>query len=239
MAPSSSAERPQGVKRKKPPTFQHLPVERGMCCAVSGSMNTTHLSLRLVAAKKLKRSWVEVQKIKSKWKAQKRKEGLLPSRPQLEREAEAVRESSEEAEHRSDSSGASEAQELSEESEEEGGDEEDVGDEPQSKVAAVASGKTRGHPQKSTPRQKTEEQPTLRELQRMAYSRSSLHTHKSNPLHRHKGPADTRGRGGAVGGREGRGGQSSRGRSRGRGRGQPDMGLRMKAMLEQIKQNYT
>ncbi|OBZ75899.1 hypothetical protein A0H81_04250 [Grifola frondosa] len=53
----------EGTKRKKPPTFQHLPVER---------------------VKKLKRSWVDVQKIKSKWKAQKRKEGLVTPRRQLD-----------------------------------------------------------------------------------------------------------------------------------------------------------
>ncbi|PSR74120.1 hypothetical protein PHLCEN_2v10076 [Hermanssonia centrifuga] len=45
-----------GTKRKKPPTFQHLPINR---------------------AKKLKQSWVESQKIKSKWKAEKRKEGFV------------------------------------------------------------------------------------------------------------------------------------------------------------------
>ncbi|EPQ58179.1 hypothetical protein GLOTRDRAFT_91673 [Gloeophyllum trabeum ATCC 11539] len=39
-------------KRKRPPTFQHLPENR---------------------AKKLKKAWVETQKIKSKWKAEKRK----------------------------------------------------------------------------------------------------------------------------------------------------------------------
>ncbi|KZT26260.1 hypothetical protein NEOLEDRAFT_1177678 [Neolentinus lepideus HHB14362 ss-1] len=39
-------------KRKGPPTFQHLPTDQ---------------------AKKLKKRWVETQKIKSKWKAEKRK----------------------------------------------------------------------------------------------------------------------------------------------------------------------
>ncbi|KAH7914958.1 hypothetical protein BJ138DRAFT_241570 [Hygrophoropsis aurantiaca] len=45
-------------KRKKPPTYQHLPINR---------------------AKKLKQSWVVAKKIKSQWRAQKKKEGL-PSR---------------------------------------------------------------------------------------------------------------------------------------------------------------
>ncbi|KAI0695821.1 hypothetical protein BC835DRAFT_1414638 [Cytidiella melzeri] len=48
-----------GQKRRRPPTFQHLPLNR---------------------AKKLKQSWVENQKIKSKWKAQKWKEGLLTTK---------------------------------------------------------------------------------------------------------------------------------------------------------------
>ncbi|KAF8061591.1 hypothetical protein FPV67DRAFT_286730 [Lyophyllum atratum] len=43
------------LKRKQPPTFRHLPLNR---------------------AKKLKQTWVENTKIKSKWKAQKRREGL-------------------------------------------------------------------------------------------------------------------------------------------------------------------
>ncbi|PIL24046.1 hypothetical protein GSI_13797 [Ganoderma sinense ZZ0214-1] len=63
---SPSSQQNLRLKRKKPPTFQHLPAQR---------------------AKKLKRSWVEVQKIKSKWKAQKRKEGLVASRHQSERRA--------------------------------------------------------------------------------------------------------------------------------------------------------
>ncbi|TFK54947.1 hypothetical protein OE88DRAFT_1642238 [Heliocybe sulcata] len=49
MAPTTT----EGIrKRKQPPTFQHLPADR---------------------AKKLKKRWVETQKIKSKWKAEKRK----------------------------------------------------------------------------------------------------------------------------------------------------------------------
>ncbi|KAG1832146.1 hypothetical protein EV424DRAFT_1469779 [Suillus variegatus] len=43
----------EGTKRKKPPTFGHLPFNR---------------------AKKLKQSWVESTKIKSQWKAQKKRE---------------------------------------------------------------------------------------------------------------------------------------------------------------------
>ncbi|KAF8844525.1 hypothetical protein BDN67DRAFT_721770 [Paxillus ammoniavirescens] len=43
-------------KKVKPPTFQRLPKDR---------------------AKKLKKSWIENKKVKSQWKAQKRREGLV------------------------------------------------------------------------------------------------------------------------------------------------------------------
>ncbi|KAH9926172.1 uncharacterized protein B0H18DRAFT_855669, partial [Fomitopsis serialis] len=52
-----------GSKKRKPPTFRHLPENR---------------------AKKLKHSWVETQKIKSQWKAQKRKEGIVTKSSQIE-----------------------------------------------------------------------------------------------------------------------------------------------------------
>ncbi|KXN82581.1 hypothetical protein AN958_02432 [Leucoagaricus sp. SymC.cos] len=57
-----------GHKRKRPPTFQHYPTKR---------------------AKKLKKAWVETAKIKSKWRAQKRREGIESLRvgiPPQERE---------------------------------------------------------------------------------------------------------------------------------------------------------
>ncbi|KAI0670325.1 hypothetical protein C8Q78DRAFT_975281 [Trametes maxima] len=191
MPPQGTQQQDRGVKRKKPPTFQHLPADR---------------------AKKLKRSWVDVQKIKSKWKAQKRKEGLIAPRSRLEgmvgtAEGEGGQEDDEEANEAI--SAPSHAKSAAGGSSEEGS-----GDE--------------------NPREKEEEQPSLRELQRMAYSKSSLHNHKSRPLNnRHKGPAATEGRSG------GRGGSNHRGASRGQGRGQPDMGLRMKAMLEKIKQDLS
>ncbi|KAI0748193.1 hypothetical protein C8Q80DRAFT_723901 [Daedaleopsis nitida] len=227
MSPSSSTPQLHGVKRKKPPTFQHLPAQR---------------------AKKLKQSWVEVQKIKSKWKAQKRKEGLGPSRPQLERAVEEDNETHEQTEEHdmSDASGSgtSDGDGSGKESEEDSGDE--ASEDERSLRKSAASSKTEGQQRSKAKKQKqTEEQPSVRDLQRMAYSRSSLHTYKSNPLHRHKGVADANGRGsGGRGGRGSRGGHMGRGgrgghQNRERGRGQPDMGLRMKAMLEKIKQDHT
>ena len=70
------------------------------------------------------------------------------------------------------------------------------------------------------------EPPSLRELKREAYSQSALHTFKSDPLKK----LDQTGRGGG-----------SRGRGKGfieRGRGQPNMKLRMNVMLEKIKQSF-
>ncbi|KAJ7582860.1 hypothetical protein C8J56DRAFT_791668 [Mycena floridula] len=62
---------------------------------------------------------------------------------------------------------------------------------------------------------------SLRDLNREAYAATSLHTFKADPLGRARG----RGRG--------------RGRGQGeRGRGQPNMKLRMGALLEKIKQDF-
>ena len=69
------------------------------------------------------------------------------------------------------------------------------------------------------------EPPSLRELKREAYSQSALHTFKSDPLKKHDHSR--------------RGGESRR-KGKGfieRGRGQPNMKLRMNVMLEKIKQN--
>jgi hypothetical protein len=65
----------------------------------------------------------------------------------------------------------------------------------------------------------------LRELAREAYSRSSLHSHKSDPLHRTK--ATVR-----------RASESNRGNG-GQRRGQPNMRLRMNFMLEKIKRDLS
>ena len=71
------------------------------------------------------------------------------------------------------------------------------------------------------------EPPSLRELKREAYSQSTLHTCKSDPLKK-------RDQGKRVSG--------SRGRGNGfieRGKGQPNMKLRMNVILEKIKQDFT
>ena len=65
-----------------------------------------------------------------------------------------------------------------------------------------------------------ENEAPLRELFRKAYSRESLHTYKSDPLHRGKGRPTLH-----------------RSGTKRTGRGQPDMRLRMNALLEKIKRD--
>ena len=80
--------------------------------------------------------------------------------------------------------------------------------------------------QKNSEDSQAVEPPSLRELKREAYSQSTLHTFKSDPLKK-------RNQGKRVGG--------SRGRGNGfieRGKGQPNMKLRMNVMLEKIKQTF-
>ncbi|KAI0093871.1 hypothetical protein BDY19DRAFT_281000 [Irpex rosettiformis] len=223
-----------GQKKRKPPTFQHLPLNR---------------------AKKLKQSWVEVQKIKSKWKAQKRKEGIVTSRP-TQPQAEEGR--SEDQDHSEDdiSDGPASAQEEEygsgaggvEDSGSGNENEESESDENMGIPEAIPSrqqtairgergsrgrrenvrGRTRGGSSRQHARhvQEDETKLSLRELQNQAYSRSSLHNFKSGSHKQHSGGAR---------------GFNGRGRRRGgggHGRGQPDMRLRMNAMLEKIKRDY-
>jgi len=65
--------------------------------------------------------------------------------------------------------------------------------------------------------QREDDGPDLREMTKQAFSRSSLHTYKSDPLHRRRGHDKQNGK-------------------KGRG-GQPNMKLRMGVMLEKIKRD--
>ena len=67
-------------------------------------------------------------------------------------------------------------------------------------------------------------QQTLRDPARKAYSQSSLHTHKSDPLRRRKRH-----------GVHGKGQDNAGGKER---KGQPNMKLRMDVMLEKIKRDF-
>ncbi|KAF8959088.1 hypothetical protein BDZ97DRAFT_1839815 [Flammula alnicola] len=220
-----------GTKRKKPPTFQHLPVHR---------------------AKTLKKAWVEKTKIKSKWKAQKRKEGLASS-SRLEMPVYAD-------EQRHDSGNKPKDDKDGSESDEE--DYEAAQEtlprtakqtnaqaphmhpsrahiHPDVPVKRLASPKREVHDSRPTKKQKTSEEEaepadpvSLRELTREAYSRSTLHTYRADPLKKHKFTSERGGRGGGRGRGRGRGGRPET------GRGQPNMKLRMNAMLAKIKQDF-
>ncbi|KAF9466359.1 hypothetical protein BDZ94DRAFT_214685 [Collybia nuda] len=192
------------IKRKRPPTFQHLPVKR---------------------AKKLKQTWVQNVKIKTKWKAQKRKEATFAtlSHPAAQDEYDNNAEVS-------DSDGSKRESE----------DEESV---PQESTLHPSRAhvhihpelvpKTTLKPQRAEKLEKNEppaSSPSLRDLTREAYSRSSLHTFKADPLHRRRGSQPL-----ARGGKSrGRGAPSGE-----RGRGQPNMKLRMDAILEKIRRDLT
>jgi len=72
-------------KNKGPPRFQHLPKERGtprILLIAKNSHNRNH------PAKKLKSAWIQTRKIKSKWNAEKRRQGIQmespPAAPELE-----------------------------------------------------------------------------------------------------------------------------------------------------------
>lgn len=185
------------VKRKNPPTFRHLPINR---------------------AKKLKRTWVENVKIKSQWKAQKRKE-LQPSTSAQG--------------HEQDDDGESDAEESHIEQEENLVQDGVI---PSSRKSAIYPSRAHKIPGQAPPSKGREDdtdkdhlsEPTssLRDLTQKAYSRSSLHTFKSDPLNPGRG---------SRGGR----GDERRGTERGQGcRGQPNMKLRMGAVLEKIKRDF-
>jgi hypothetical protein len=131
--------------------------------------------LKPFLAKKLKKEWVAKQKIKSKWKAQKRRDCIVTQRDEISQDR--------------DKEGQHTRQSLVQPQEAQGG------------------------------------APSLRELQRQAYSPASLHHFKSRPLHRSNNRTATHKA--DISGNNTRGG------------GQPDMRKRMSAMLEKIKRDYS
>lgn len=180
----------------------------------------------------MKKTWIDNKKIKSKWRAEKRKEGLIsgpsvPSpQPGSEEEAVAVEED-EEDEEDEDAAVADTHSDAQEET-----------DRPAPTPVPTRQNSSRidrkHHHTKDVPEEKTPD--SLRELTREAYSRASLHSFKADPLGRHKGRGGANQRGGRGGGR-GRGDMGRGGPAMGVGRGQPNMKLRMGAMLEKIKRD--
>lgn len=170
-------------------------------------------------AKTLKKTWVDTKKLKSKWKAEKRKGGLATGSNMIEQGGRKAEEDGDEAEAEASNHLSEAGSEIDEEPAT------TTSQQPSSRsyrtdAARTSQGKDDDHDEKS-----------LRDLTKEAYSRSSLHTYKSDPLNRSRG----RGRGPQRGR-----GDSGRGALRGgRGRGQPNMKLRMGAMLEKIKRDYS
>ncbi|KAJ3796697.1 hypothetical protein GGU11DRAFT_685269 [Lentinula aff. detonsa] len=163
-------------------------------------------------AKSLKKAWVEKAKIKSKWKSERQKMELPSSSLPTE------------------TGNASEEENRKFGTEFEDDYDEGLGDERAETAVtpepSVKPSRTpRPNPASTSQMKQTKDYnaQNLRDLTRTAYSRETLHTYKSDPLNR---------RGNVNGGRgNGRGGI--------RGRGQPNMKLRMGAMLEKIKRDFT
>jgi hypothetical protein len=204
--------------KKRPPAFTHLPQQRGNYTSISCIVSSSDSDI----AKKLKQAWVEKQKIKSQWKAAQRKEGSLTSRRAPPNPV--------------PSSGINDGHQGGEGSAS-GADFDDG-----------SSGKPNVHVQPGPTRLAVSNDPIsarndsdLRELRRQAYSPSSLHTLKADPLGRRCGTEDRgRGRDGAVpsSGHPEPSNHTIRGHDRRKGRrGQPDMRLRMNVMLEKIKRD--
>ncbi|KAJ7489844.1 hypothetical protein B0H11DRAFT_1719653 [Mycena galericulata] len=137
-----------GEKRKRPPSFQHYPINR---------------------AKKLKQAWVQNTKLKSKWKAEKRKSGLGVPRTKGD-------EASDE-DDKPDRKAEIPAQ---------------VGD-----PTPIPPTKNHARRTQSDPGEAESSGPTLRDRAREAYSQASLHTYRSDPFGKRQrgGKSGTTGRG--------------------------------------------
>jgi hypothetical protein len=202
-------------KRKRPPTFDKFPANRGECFLCFGGSRS-----EADPAKKLKQAWVMTVKTKSRWKAEKRREGLkYQSKKTTEKETEGK-----EDEKESDEGGMMESQ----------------------TTTVPTDDHISQHRRDLYPTQKKTKTPTtasLRDLAREAYSPSALHHYKSHPLHRRKGVGGEgstseiwRLRRGEMGNETN--GQSTRSENgRRERRGQPNMRLRMNFMLEKIKRD--
>lgn len=202
----------------------------------------------------MKKAWVEKAKIKSKWRAQKRREGIVSLRSAAisQDHGDATREVLRSDED--DEGGGEHSESASNTSIDEGSQPGDNGDSengyaahspppphpppppthkpkalpPKKKYDQADNKKRRHHHDKNNHAaiKTADDQPTLRDLFQEAYSKSSLHTYKSDPLKKRRGE-QVRGRGGNA---------TS---ASARGRGQPNMKLRMNAMLEKIKRDYS
>ena len=195
-----------GANRKKPPSFPHVHPSLGIVFLTCSFIYVYQI---IWLAKKFKKAWVEKVKIKSQWKAQKRKERLMEKSkldiPNYDEKTDA-----EEYEPQSTSAVAQgtptrerddKTQTHRSYGKPEGDDSRELAEIKKSRVYDEKSGSG----------------DNIRELMKEAYSKSNLHTFKSDPLKRHATAGRTKG---------------------GKGKGQPNMKLRMNAMLAKIKRDY-
>lgn len=227
-----------GEKRKNPPTFHHLPINRGINCLAFQSSFVNILR----SAVTLKKAWVEKTKIKSKWKAQKRKEGLVAAaKPAYDSDDRGKSPRNDDNLSGSDSEEAEDVQqEKAPRSTKQSRPQASVMHPsrahihptlPVKQLPVSSSGKretTDARPAKRQRTAKVEEaaEPlSLRELTKQAYSRDTLHTYKADPLKKHR-KLDNGGRPARASG------------AAATGRGQPNMKLRMNAVLAKIKHDF-
>ena len=158
-------------------------------CSVLLASTDAHARFFFIA-RKFKKAWVEKAKITSKWKAQKKKEGLMEKA-----KLEIPQYGSEERDHTDNPSASSHGPAREE-------------------LLPPQGAKTS---RQSEEPKKPDEFADVRELLREAYSKSTLHTFKSDPL---KKRTPSAGRKGEI------------------GKGQPNMKLRMNALLAKIKRDH-
>ncbi|KAH7340797.1 hypothetical protein B0J17DRAFT_715979 [Rhizoctonia solani] len=184
-------------------------------------------------ARKLKKEWIATQKLKAKYRAEKRRMGLRRSSPEDDGDK-IDGNAGERDDTAKDDSSDTEPPATSPLVEP------DIT--PQSPVAIPSH--TQGMHSKSATSKRNmktaatgdkpeQDSPSLRELAREAYSPASLHTYKSHPLRRRShGNNNTRAQVNPypTGANGQRGGPS-------RGRGQPNMAKRMGVLLERIKRS--
>ncbi len=215
--------------KRNPPSFHHLPQVRGQY-NVSHAAFVIMAAQRLPVAKKLKKVWIAKQKTKSKWKAQKRREGIVTQRDALSRAATLS------GPHIASQSSVSHQEQdtpVDEGESDQNGDVEESQNSSEDEPPLTKSGqKLHGQEDGSTGAGPSEPQ-------KQAYSRATLHHYKSRPLHHSKGrmaphATDTR-----IPKSSRKGGVETGLRNPSRRGGQPDMRLRMSAMLEKIKRDYS
>ncbi|CAE7227137.1 unnamed protein product [Rhizoctonia solani] len=199
--------------------------------------NTGHLDPH--RARKLKKEWIATQKLKAKYRAEKRR-----TRAKTPEEAESDEADSNAGEHndtaKAHSPDTASPSNLGLSAESDATTRSPATDTLRSTHSKPRSSKSKPVISKHNPKTVPDEDspkkdvPSLRELTREAYSPASLHTFKSHPLRRH-GKNNARAQMNPYPSRPGTNGQ--RGAPPTRGRGQPNMAKRMGVLLEKIKRS--